>query len=111
MYGMKSLLSKAQEITYNNATSITCETEKNIILSLLELTTIMNNSLDSKSLNEIADYLYVLTSQYNKFYSENRVLTEEDKKKQESWLVLTKVVYNVNSMLLDILGIKVPEKI
>ena len=108
---MKSLLSKAQEITYNNATSITSETEKNIILSLLELTTIMNNSLDSKSLNDIADYLYVLTSQYNKFYSENRVLTEEDKKKQESWLVLTKVVYNVNSMLLDILGIKVPEKI
>ena len=108
---MKSLLSKAQEISYNSATSISGETEKNIVLSLLELTTIMNNSLDSKSLNEIADYLYVITSQYNKFYSENRVLTEEDKAKQESWLVLTKVVYNVNSMLLDILGIKVPEKI
>ena len=108
---MKSLLSKAQEISYNSATSISGKIEKNIILSLLELTTVMNNSLDSKSLNEIADYLYVITSQYNKFYSENRVLTEEDKKKQESWLVLTNVVYNVNSMLLDILGIKVPEKI
>ena len=108
---MKSLLSKAQEISYNSATSISGKIEKNIILSLLELTTVMNNSLDSKSLNEIADYLYVITSQYNKFYSENRVLTEDDKKKQESWLVLTNVVYNVNSMLLDILGIKVPEKI
>lgn len=108
---MKSLLSKAQEINYSKAKQISGETEKNIILSLLELTTVLNNSLDSKSLNEIADYLYVITSQYNKFYSENRVLTEENKELQEAWLVLTKVVYEVNTMLLDILGIKVPEKI
>ena len=54
--------------------------------------------------------MYVLTSQYNKFYSENRILTEENKEKQESWLVLTKVVYKVNMLLLEILGIKVPEK-
>ena len=108
---MKSLLSKAQEISYSKANQISGETEKNIILSLLELTTVLNNSLDSKSLNEIADYLYVITSQYNKFYSENRVLTEENKELQETWLVLTKVVYEVNTMLLDILGIKVPEKI
>ena len=108
---MKSLLSKAQEISYSEANQISGETEKNIILSLLELTTVLNNSLDSKSLNEIADYLYVITSQYNKFYSENRVLTEENKELQETWLILTKVVYEVNTMLLDILGIKVPEKI
>ena len=108
---MKSLLSKAQEISYSKANQISGETEKNIILSLLELSTVLNNSLDSKSLNEIADYLYVITSQYNKFYSENRVLTEENKELQETWLVLTKVVYEVNTMLLDILGIKVPEKI
>ena len=108
---MKSLLSKAQKISYSKANQISGETEKNIILSLLELTTVLNNSLDSKSLNEIADYLYVITSQYNKFYSENRVLTEENKELQETWLVLTKVVYEVNTMLLDILGIKVPEKI
>ena len=108
---MKSLLSKAQKISYSKANQISGETEKNIILSLLELTTVLNNSLDSKSLNEIADYLYVITSHYNKFYSENRVLTEENKELQETWLVLTKVVYEVNTMLLDILGIKVPEKI
>ena len=108
---MKSLLSKAQEIKYNNASTITKETEKSIILTLLELTTVLNNSLESKSLNEIADYLYVITSQYNKFYSENRILTEENSQIKETWLVLTKVVYTVNTMLLDILGIKVPEKI
>ena len=107
---MKSLLNKAKDISYNTVKEITGTAEKNIVLSLLELSTVLNNSLDSKSLNEIADYLYVLTSQYNKFYSENRVLTEENKEKQEAWLILTKVVYEVNMLLLDILGIKVPEK-
>ena len=107
---MKSLLNKAKDINYEKANNIMGQSEKSIVLTLLELNTILNNSLDSKSLNEIAEYMYVLTSQYNKFYSENRILTEENKEKQESWLVLTKVVYKVNMLLLDILGIKVPEK-
>ena len=63
-----------------------------------------------KSLNEIADYLYDLTSKYNKFYSENKVLTEEDEDLKESWLVLTNTVYKANLLLLDTLGLKVPEK-
>ena len=50
-----------------------------------------------KSLNEIADYIYKLTSIYNKFYSEHKVLVEENKELQESWLVLTKLVYDINN--------------
>ena len=107
---MKSLLNKAKEIKYTKATKITSQSEKNIILSLLELSTVIDKALESKSLNDIAEYIFTLTSQYNKFYAENRILTEEDKEIQESWLVLTNVVYKVNMLLLDILGIKVPEK-
>ena len=62
------------------------------------------------TLNEIADYIYKLTSIYNKFYSEHKVLVEENKDLQESWLVLTNVIYKVNMLLLDVLGIKVPNK-
>ena len=71
---------------------------------------ILNKAYESKSLNDIAEYLYKLTSQYNKFYAENKVLTEENKEIQESWLILTKIVYNINTLLLDTLSIKVPEK-
>ncbi len=108
---MKSLLQKASNIEVKNAPVIMGKTEKDIILSLLELTTVLNKSLESKSLNDISEYIYTITSKYNKFYSENRILTEENKDLQESWLILTKVIYNVNMLLLDILGIKVPEKI
>ena len=40
----------------------------------------------------------------------SKVLLEEDEKLKESWLVLTNVVYKVNSLLIDTLGLKVPEK-
>lgn len=107
---MNSLLSKAKNIEYKEYKKYNNNTDKDIILSLLKLPSVLSHSLEIKSLNEVTDYLYELTSKYNKFYQECRILDEEDKELQESWLVLTKLVYQVNSMLLDILSIKVPEK-
>lgn len=107
---MKSLLEKAVNIPQEKIEVLSSEIEHDLALTILQLPTILLKSISSKSLNDIAEYLYNITSQYNKFYAENRVLTESDKSKQESWLVLTKLVYKINNMLLDILGIKVPEK-
>ena len=86
------------------------ETEREIVLTIMSLPTILTKSKEAKSLNDVAEYLYKLTALYNKFYSENKVLVEETKELQESWLILTKVVYDINNLLLDVLGIKVPEK-
>ena len=107
---MKSLLAKAKDIKQETAQVVSTKTEKDIILTILNLTNILTKSLEAKSLNDIAEYLYKLTSQYNKFYAENKIITEEDAVKRESWLVLTKIVYNINMLLLDVLGIPVPEK-
>ena len=107
---MKSLLNKAQEEKQEKIKKLKGNSEKEIALTLLNLPTILDKTMETKSMNDIAEYLYVLTSQYNKFYAENKILTEEDEELRESWLILTKLVYVVNSMLLDILGIEVPEK-
>ena len=107
---MKSLLEKGKEEPKENYIKINNETDKDIILALLELPIILKKSLESKSLNDIAEYLYTITSKYNKFYAENKILSEKDNELKESWLVLTNTVYNVNLLLLDVLGLKVPEK-
>ncbi len=106
---MKSLLNKAN-YTKGTITKLKGEFEKDIALTLLELPNVLDRSLEVKSLNEIAEYLYKLTSGYNKFYAENKVLVEEDEELKISWLTLTNIVYKVNLMLLDTLGIKVPNK-
>lgn len=107
---MKSLLTKGENLEIGTITKFKTETEKDIALTILRLPTILNKALDSRSLNDITEYIYKLTSSYNKFYAENKILTEEDKELQKSWLTLTKIVYDINMMLLDVLAIKVPEK-
>lgn len=109
---MKSLLNKAEEanISYAKVERINNEFDRNIAIELLKIRTTIIKSYESKSLNDIADYLYKLTNTYNNFYSQNRILLENDEILRESWLTLTKIVYENNIKLLDILGIKVPEK-
>lgn len=107
---MKSLLAKAKDLKQEKMNLINGDTEREIALTILSMPTVLTKAKEAKSLNDIAEFLYKLTSLYNKFYSENKVLVEENQQLQESWLVLTKLVYDINNLLLDVLGIKVPEK-
>lgn len=109
---MSSLLKKAknQGIDYSKINTIDSEYDRNIMLNLLNLPIALTKSYESKSLNDITDYIYNLTSSYNKFYSENRVLDQGNNSIRESWLALTNLVLKVNLCLLDVLGIKCPDK-
>lgn len=109
---IKSLLKKAETegIKYENYTKIKGKTERDVIITLLNMPSVITRAYESKSLNEVAEYIYKLTSIYNKFYSENKIITEEDIELRESWLVLSKVVYDTNMLLLDLMGINCPEK-
>ncbi len=107
---MKSLLLKGQSEIQEKSSRINNNIDRDIIITLLNLPNVLTKSYEIKSLNDIADYLYTLTSKYNKFYAENKILQEENEELKQSWLVLTKTVYNLNLLLLDILGLKVPEK-
>ncbi len=109
---MKSILNKAKEsnIEYSNLKKIANEYDRDVIITLNNLDLALNNAFNSKSLNEITEYLYRLTTTFNRFYTENIILKEEDTSLRESWLYLTSIVYKVTSLLLDILAIKIPER-
>ena len=107
---MRSLINKANINNLKQVSKLIGEKEKDIILTLLNLPLTLDKALDTKSLNEITDYLFKLTSAYNKFYAENRILTEKDEQLRDSWITLTEIVYKLNCLLLDILGITIPNK-
>ena len=109
---MKSLLIKAKEsnISYQNYNQITTDIEREIILTTTTLRSVIEKAFINKSLSDIADYLYKVTNLYNNFYSGNKVLIEENSTTRESWLTLTKIIYENNIKLLNILGIEIPEK-
>jgi arginyl-tRNA synthetase len=109
---IKSLLKKAEldHIEKSSITDIYNEDDREIILEILNMPAILTSAYHTKSLNDICDYLYRLNNTYNKFYANNRILTEEDQAKRASWLTLSSIVYQINTLLLDILAIKVPDK-
>lgn len=107
---MKSLLNKAKDIKAEKITKLKGAFEKDIALTILNLPLVLTRAVEAKTLNEIAEYIYKLTSTYNSFYAENKILTEEDTELRDSWIILTKIVYDINMLILGILGIKVPEK-
>ena len=107
---MKSLLEKGKEEKKETYSKIGNQTDREILLTLLKLPITLTKAYEAKSLNDIAEYLYTLTSKYNTFYADNKILLEEDALLKESWLVLTDIVYKTNLLLLDTLGLKVPEK-
>lgn len=71
---------------------------------------VIDSSYRNKTLSDITEYLYELDSLYNKFYSENRIITELNEDKRKSWIAISELVYKVNKILLDTLAIEIPEK-
>ena len=108
---IKSLLEKANINTKPKIKVINDdETVKDVFKLVLEMPTVLTKALQDKSLSGISDYLYRITSAYNRFYATNHILTEENNDLKESYLALSKLVLNINNKLLDILAIEVPEK-
>ncbi len=109
---MKSILRKAQEqnLKYAKFKVLEGNFTRDLILTLSNFDNVLNNAFNNKSLSDITDYLYQIATTFNRFYTENIILTEKDEDKRSSWLYLTSIVYKVNCLLLDILAINVPER-
>jgi len=106
---IKSLLRKVEDKDYQLKV-INNEEIRDILVKLLSLNSILDKSYNEASLNYICEYLFDLLSLYNKFYNNHSILQEENLDIKESYLALTKLVYNVAHNLLDVLAIEEVEK-
>ena len=109
---IKSIFQKTKEsnITFDNYYKISNKIERDIILHLINLSNVLERAIDGKILNEICEYIFKLTNLYNSFYADSHILKESNKETQSSWLVMSDVVLKTNEFILNMLGIKVPEK-
>ena len=86
------------------------DTEKDIYIKVLELSRILDKAYSEKTLSYICEFLFELCSLFNKFYSECSVLNEKDYDRKSTYIALLNLLYNTCINLLDILAIKVPNK-
>ena len=109
MVRIKSILDKVKtdKILINK---ICNETQRNIYIKLLELSKVLNNAYNEKSLSYICEYLFDICSLFNKFYGECSIVNEENEEIKQNYISMLHLIYNTCEKLLDILAIKVPNK-
>lgn len=101
---LKSLLKRIPLNSYK-IEDIYNDEMREILIKLVSLTNVLMASYKEISTNYICDFIYELCSLYNKFYGEYNISNETDINKKNSYLSLSKLVYNVLSNLLNILAI------
>ena len=109
MVRIKSLLKKADNKDYQ-IKLINNNEIRDILVKLLSLNNVLTNSYNEATLNYICDYLYDILSLFNKFYNNYNVLNETDESVKETYLAVSKLVYNVSHNLLNILAIDEVER-
>ena len=109
---INSILKKAKEQGIQEGDLITPvnKEEIDVMLEIEKLPEAVMDAYNNKSLSEIVNYLFNLNSAYNNLYNNCRILTEADAQKQGSLLKLSRIVGDINKKLLNIMAIKVPEK-
>ena len=112
---IKSVLRKSEEQNINIATTIPAtisisEKEAGLIRQLSTFPEIVKQAGKEYSPSVIANYIYDLVKEYNQFYHDFSILKEENEDLRSFRLLLSKNVAKIISLGMNLLGIKVPER-
>lgn len=109
---VKSILRKAAEqgLEPGVITVPGAESERALILKLLELPEVVERAIELRAPNHVAEYSHLLAGNFNRFYDECHILSEEDSAQQGSWLAVSAWTLKALESLLDLLGIEIPDR-
>jgi arginyl-tRNA synthetase len=110
---IKSILKKAKEDIGDFVSNIKAPAtgvERDLMLAFVKFNDVVEGAFRDKAPNRLCEFIYEVSNLFNRFYNENRILSEEDKEKKISWLNLLNLTVNILETALDLLGMEVPEK-
>lgn len=84
--------------------------ERKLMLRLVRLPEVLERSAALRAPNVIAEYAFELATDFSRFYEKCHILSETDVAKQASWLTLVDTTRRSLVLLLDLLGIEVPDR-
>ena len=113
---IKSILNKYQETQAETAPAdakilpAVGNAEKDLMLRLARFNDVMENAFAETAPHKICQYIYELSNAFNSFYHDNRILAEEDKARQASWIQLITLTKDVLTTCIHVLGFEAPER-
>jgi arginyl-tRNA synthetase len=84
--------------------------EKDLIISLEQYPTIIEQAVAEHNPSVIAIYVFNVAKSFNTFYTEHSVMNAESEEKKQLRLQLSEMTANVIASGMGLLGIKVPER-
>ena len=115
LYGavrIKSILRKAADLELMPGSILPPikDAERSLMLGLTRLPEVIERAAELRAPNHLAEYAYDIVTDFNRFYEACHILREEDRERQASWLRLVDLALRLLLLLLDLLGIEVPDR-
>ena len=109
---MKSILreTKSRRLKAGPVVAADRVQSRNLMLQLSRLPEVVARTAEHRAPNHIAEYAYELVADFSRFYEACHILNEADGARQASWIHLVETTLGELSLLLDLLGIDVPER-
>ena len=86
------------------------ENERNLMLKITQFSEVILNSFIDYSPHKICQFIYDLSNELNRFYYENKIISEQDPSRQLYWVKLIILTRDILITCLDLLGIEVPDR-
>lgn len=111
---IKSILNKYQESGGNleglKILPAVNEYEKALMLQVLKFNDVFEAVYDETAPHKLCAYIYELANEFNKFYHETKILSEEDEEKKSGYIALLVLARRVLEACIDLLGFEAPER-
>ena len=86
------------------------DAEKSLMLQVVKFNEVIDNVYKETAPHKLCAYIYDLANDFNKFYHETKILTEEDEEKKKGYLALLTLAKQVLETCIDLLGFTAPER-
>ena len=84
--------------------------EKALMLQVLKFNDVFDAVYTEAAPHKLCAYIYELANEFNKFYHETKILSEEDKQKRAGYIALLDLAKRVLETCIDLLGFEAPER-
>ena len=86
------------------------KTVTDVMLALSKWSDTVSAAYQEQAPHKICQYIFDLSNAFNSFYHDTRILAEEDKERQASWIALITLVKRVLEACIQVLGFEAPER-
>lgn len=86
------------------------DAEKDLMLQISKYNEVIETSFEELAPHKICQYIFDVANAFNRFYHDTKIITEEDKKQQSSWIGLIRLTKDVLTNCIGLLGIEAPER-